>query len=197
MFVHKRWNYAHRALCTNLLGQCLCTGPYPCWPNTREYNSWRQRPPPPPGPRRHTVKNCESSRAPKKSAKKSKNDPRCEWCHLGNPFRYRSPHQRRGRACHGGLQTLSVHAGSPRYRGHRGRSCQRLRTPAQTVYLLPVGSQCGAETTARGACTVTRAEESHASRTQELETAAERRPRCDLEVQEGTRCSAIKTNTLL
>ena len=38
-----------------------------------------------------------------------------------------------------------------------------------------------------------RAEETHSSRTQELET-AENRPRCDQEVQEGTRCSARKPN---
>ena len=39
-----------------------------------------------------------------------------------------------------------------------------------------------------------RAEESHSSRTQELETPAENRPRCDQDVQEGTRCSARKPN---
>ena len=39
-----------------------------------------------------------------------------------------------------------------------------------------------------------RAEETHSSRTQELVTAAKNRPRCDQEVQEGTRCSARKPN---
>ena len=57
-----------------------------------------------------------------------------------------------------------------------------------------LGVQRGAETTARGACTAKRADESHSSRTQELEAAAESRPRCDQDVQEGTRCSVIKLN---
>ena len=39
---------------------------------------------------------------------------------------------------------------------------------------------------------IKRAEEYHSSRTQELDTSAENRPRCDQDVQEGTRCSARK-----